>query len=216
MELLSTALDLILHIDRHLADLLVAYGPWIYAILFFIVFMETGFVVTPFLPGDSLLFAAGALAATGGLDVTVLLVSLTSAAILGNIANYHIGRFVGPRVFTQKSRWLKQEHLLRAQQFYDKHGGKTIVISRFLPFLRTFAPFVAGAGRMNYLRFSLYNAAGGTAWVFSFVLLGYYFGTRPWVKQNFGLTIVAIIVISTIPAAVEVWRAWRRRKRTVA
>jgi membrane-associated protein len=216
MELLSTALDLVLHIDRHLADLLVAYGPWIYAILFLIVFMETGFVVTPFLPGDSLLFAAGALAATGGLDVTVLLVSLTAAAILGNIANYHIGRFVGPRVFTHKSRWLKQEHLLRAQQFYDKHGGKTIVISRFLPFLRTFAPFVAGAGRMNYLRFSLYNAAGGTAWVFSFVLLGYYFGTRPWVKQNFGLTIVAIIVISTIPAAVEVWRAWRRKKRAAA
>lgn len=213
MEFITSLVDLILHIDRYLVDMVSTYGMWTYAILFVIVFLETGVVVTPFLPGDSLLFAAGALAATGALELGFLLVLLTAAAILGDSVNYSIGRRVGPRVFTKSGRWLKQEHLKRTQAFYQKHGGKTIVLARFLPFIRTFAPFVAGVGQMNYLRFWLYNASGAILWVTGFSLLGYYFGTRPIVKRNFGLVILAIIVLSAVPAVVELIRAWLRRRR---
>jgi membrane-associated protein len=212
MEFIGSAIDFVLHIDRHLVEMVAAYGTWIYAILFVIVFLETGVVVAPFLPGDSLLFAAGALAATGALDIFVLIGSLAVAAIVGDSVNYSIGRMVGPRVFTQQSRWLKQEHLVRTQEFYERHGGKTIVLARFLPFLRTFAPFVAGVGEMNYLRFWIYNASGGVLWVAGFGLLGFYFGSHPFVQRHFGLVIVGIIVISAVPAAVEVWKAWRRRR----
>jgi len=216
MELITSLFDFILHIDRHLVTMIATYGQWVYAILFLIIFLETGVVVAPFLPGDSLLFAAGAVAATSALDVTLLVVLLCIAAIVGDSVNYSIGRRIGPRVFKQKSRWFKQEHLARTQQFYEKHGGKTIVLARFLPFIRTFAPFVAGIGQMNYLRFWAYNASGAVIWVAGFVLLGYFFGTRPFVQKNFGLVIVAIILISTIPAAIEVWGAWRRSRRKKA
>ncbi len=212
MELFTTLFDFILHIDKHLVEMVATYGSWIYAILFTIIFLETGVVVAPFLPGDSLIFAAGALAATGALDLELLLVCLTTAAIVGDSVNYSIGRRVGSQVFAKKSRWFKQEHLVRTQKFYEKHGGKTIVMARFLPFIRTFAPFVAGVGHMNYLRFWIYNASGAVIWVAGFGLLGYYFGTRPFVQENFGLVIVAIIVLSAVPAGVEVIRAWLRHR----
>jgi membrane-associated protein len=210
MDLVSTAVDLFLHIDRHLADVAMAYGIWIYALLFLIVFLETGVVVTPFLPGDSLLFATGALAAAGVLDIGTVLCMLTAAAIIGDNMNYWIGRSIGPRVFTESSRWLKRDYLLKTQHFYEKHGGKTVVIARFVPIVRTFTPFVAGVGRMHYPRFLAFDVAGGLAWVWSFGLLGYFFGNRPIVKENFGLAIIAVIVISILPAVVEAWRARRR------
>ena len=209
MELLSA----ILHVDRYLLDLANTYGLWIYAILFLVIFMETGVVVTPFLPGDSLLFATGALAAAGVLDVVKILTLLTVAAVLGDNVNYAIGRFVGPRVFTQRSRWLKQEYLLRTQRFYEKHGGKAVVLARFVPIVRTFAPFVAGVGRMRYGRFLVFDVGGGILWVWSFGLLGYFFGNHPVVKENFGLAIVAVIVLSLVPIAIEAWRARAEQSR---
>jgi len=211
MELLATALDMFLHVDRHLLEVAVNYGAWIYALLFLIVFLETGVVVTPFLPGDSLLFAVGALAAAGVLDLIGVLSLLTAAAIIGDNTNYFIGRTVGPRVFTEHSRLLKREHLLRTQRFYEKHGGKTVVMARFVPIVRTFAPFVAGVGRMHYPRFIAFDVGGGILWVWSFGLLGYFFGNQPIVKENFGLAIVAIIVISLLPVIFEAWRARRSR-----
>jgi membrane-associated protein len=207
MDLLTWAFDAFLHIDRHLLDLLMAYGVWIYAILFLIVFFETGVVVTPFLPGDSLLFATGALAAAGGLDIRAVLVLLSAAAIIGDNMNYWIGRGVGPRVFTEDSRFLKREYLLRTKSFYERHGGKTVVLARFMPIIRTFSPFVAGIGRMSYPRFLAFDVSGGIFWVCGFGLLGYFFGNVPIVKQNFGLVIVAVIVLSLVPLMVEVWRA---------
>ena len=206
MEFLTTAFDMFLHVDRHLVEFASAYGLWIYALLFLIVFLETGVVVTPFLPGDSLLFATGALAAAGVIDVVGVLTLLTAAAIIGDNTNYFIGRTVGPRVFTEHSRWLKREHLLRTQHFYEKHGGKTVVLARFVPIVRTFAPFVAGVGRMHYPRFLAFDVGGGILWVWSFGLLGYFFGNQPIVKENFGLAIVAVIVISLLPVAFEAWR----------
>lgn len=183
------------------------YGVWVYALLFLIVFLETGVVVTPFLPGDSLLFATGALAAAGVLDITTVLLLLTAAAIIGDNTNYFIGRAVGPRVFKEHSRWLKREHLTRTQRFYERHGGKTVVMARFVPIVRTFAPFVAGVGRMHYPRFLAFDVGGGILWVWGFGLLGYFFGNRPIVKENFGLAIIGVIVISLVPIAVEGWRA---------
>jgi len=204
MELLSA----LLHVDRYLLDLANTYGAWIYAILFVVIFMETGVVITPFLPGDSLLFATGALAAQpGGLDIVKILALLTAAAVIGDNMNYAIGRFVGPRVFTERSRWLKREYLLRTQRFYQKHGGKAVVLARFVPIVRTFAPFVAGVGRMHYGRFLAFDIGGGVLWVWSFGLLGYFFGNHPVVKENFGLVIVAVIVLSLVPIAIEAWRA---------
>jgi membrane-associated protein len=214
MELLAAGVDFFLHIDRHLLDLATSYGTWIYAILFLIVFLETGVVVTPFLPGDSLLFATGALAAAGVLDIGTALAVLTAAAIIGDNTNYWIGRGIGPRVFTETSRWLKREHLLRTQRFYEKHGGKTVVIARFVPIVRTFAPFVAGVGRMHYPRFLAFDVAGGLLWIWGFGLLGYFFGNQPIVKENFGLAIIAIIVVSLLPVLFEALRARAMQKRT--
>ena len=194
-------------------DFAAAYGVWIYGLLFLVIFFETGVVVTPFLPGDSLLFATGALAAAGVIDVVGVLSLLTLAAVLGDNTNYFIGRTVGPRVFKEHSRWLKREHLLRTQHFYEKHGGKTVVLARFVPIVRTFAPFVAGVGRMHYPRFLAFDIGGGILWVWGFGLLGYFFGNQRIVKENFGLAIVAVIVLSMVPVLIEAWRARANRLR---
>src|SRR5689334_13737303 len=175
MDFLMTAFDMFLHVDRHLVEFAADYGVWVYALLFLIIFLETGVVVTPFLPGDSLLFATGALAATGAIDVTTVLALLTAAAVLGDNTNYFIGRFIGPRVFTaQHTRFMKREHLLRTHAFYEKHGGKAVVLARFVPIVRTFAPFVAGVGSMHYPRFLVFDIGGGLLWVWGFGLLGYF------------------------------------------
>ena len=210
MEYLAVFIDIILHLDKHLAVLVQQYGTWIYAILFVIIFSETGFVVTPFLPGDSLLFVAGALAALGGMNIGVLLAVLFAAAALGNMLNYQIGRFLGPKVFQwQGSRFFNRSALDKTHAFYDKHGGKTLVISRFLPLFRTFAPFVAGIGAMSYPRFTLFNLIGAVSWVGLLTLAGYFFGNLPWVQKNLSLVIIAIIVISLVPVAIG-W--WQQRK----
>jgi membrane-associated protein len=212
MELLQQLLDIFLHLDVHLTEWVGVLGPWTYLLLFAVVFCETGLVVTPFLPGDSLLFALGALASVEGstLRLSVLLGTLITAAILGDAVNYAIGYRIGPRVFkSETSRLLNKHHLLRTQHFYQKHGGKTIVLARFMPIFRTFAPFVAGIGKMSYRRFALYNVSGGIAWVSSFLLAGYYFGAIPAIKRNFHIVIVAIVVISAIPPLIEVLRAHR-------
>ncbi|MCL2524776.1 MAG: DedA family protein [Betaproteobacteria bacterium] len=205
MELLSQFIDIVLHLDVHLALLVQQYGLWIYAILFVIVFAETGFVVTPFLPGDSLLFVAGALAALGegGMDIATLILVLLLAAALGNTLNYHIGRYLGPKVFHwENSRFFNKEALVKTHAFYEKHGGKTLVISRFLPLFRTFAPFVAGIGTMPYARFQFFNLTGAAGWVVSLCLAGYWLGNLPWVKANLSLIIVGIIVVSLIPVGI--------------
>ena len=213
MDFLMTAFDMFMHVDQHLSEFATSYGVWIYALLFLIIFLETGVVVTPFLPGDSLLFAVGALAAAGVIDVVGILSLLTAAAIIGDNTNYFIGRAVGPRVFTEHSKWLKREHLLRTQRFYEVHGGKAVVLARFVPIVRTFAPFVAGVGRMRYPRFLAFDVAGGILWVWGFGLLGYFFGNTPIVKENFGLAIIAVIFISLLPIAFEAWRARRGSAR---
>ncbi|MDR3212423.1 MAG: DedA family protein [Azoarcus sp.] len=206
MELITQFIDIVLHLDTHLMEMVIRYGVWIYAILFFIIFAETGFVVTPFLPGDSLLFVAGALAALGGTEsgggmyIGWLLAAVSAAAILGNMVNYQIGRCLGPKVFQwESSRFFNRQALLKTQAFYERHGGKTLVISRFLPIFRTFAPFVAGIGAMAYPRFFLFNLVGGLGWCLSLTLAGYWFGNLPWVKQNLSLLIVGIIVVSLLP-----------------
>lgn len=202
MDLLTQFIDLILHLDQHLAMLVAQHGPWIYGILFFIVFAETGFVVFPFLPGDSLLFVAGALAAIGegGMDITVLIGVLGAGAVLGNMLNYQIGRYLGPKVFHwENSRFFNRAALQKTHAFYELHGGKTLVISRFLPLLRTFAPFVAGIGAMPYPRFTLFNLIGGLGWVASLCLAGYSFGNLPWIRQNLSLVIVGIIAVTLLP-----------------
>jgi membrane-associated protein len=205
MEYLAQFIDIMLHLDKHLAVLVQQYGLWIYGILFFIVFAETGFVVTPFLPGDSLLFVAGALAALGegGMDIFVLMGVLLVAAILGNTLNYQIGRFFGPKVFHwENSRFFNKNALIKTHAFYEKHGGKTLVISRFLPLFRTFAPFVAGIGAMSYSKFTFYNVIGALAWVVSLCLGGYWLGNMPWVKANLSLIIIGIIISSFIPIGI--------------
>ena len=206
MEYLAAFIDIVLHLDKHLAVLVQQYGTWIYAILFVIIFSETGFVVTPFLPGDSLLFVAGALAALGGMNIGVLLAVLIAAAALGNMLNYQIGRFLGPKVFQwQGSRFFNRSALDKTHAFYDKHGGKTLVISRFLPLFRTFAPFVAGIGAMSYPRFTLFNLIGAVSWVGSLTLAGYFFGNLPWVQKNLSVVILGIIAISLVPVAIGWW-----------
>ena len=205
MELLTQFIDIVLHLDKHLAILVQQYGLWIYGILFFIIFAETGFVIFPFLPGDSLLFVAGALAAIGegGMNIWTLIGVLLAAAILGNMVNYQIGRLLGPKVFHwENSRFFNKEALEKTHAFYEKHGGKTLVISRFLPLFRTFAPFVAGIGAMSYPKFALFNLVGAASWVFSLCLAGYWLGNMPWVKQNLSVLILGIIVVSLIPVAV--------------
>ena len=210
MELLASAVDFLLHLDRHLAEIIAQYGLWTYGILFLIVFLETGVVVTPILPGDSLLFAAGTFAALGSLDPLILFGSLTVAAIAGDTVNYWVGRMVGPRAFSGKIRWLRQDYLKRTEEFYTRHGGKTIVLARFVPIVRTFAPFVAGVGRMAYGRFTSYNVAGAVAWVGLFIFGGFFFGNIPVVRNNFSAVVLGIIVVSVLPIAVELVRSRRK------
>jgi membrane-associated protein len=209
-EFIHWFIDVVLHLDAHLVELLRDYGVWVYLILFTIVFAETGLVVTPFLPGDSLLFAAGALAAvdtSGTLSAPLLSLTLIIAAVAGNTTNYHIGRWIGPAAFTGKIRFLKVEYLRRTEAFFLKYGSMTIVSSRFVPILRTCAPFVAGIGRMPYARFQAYNVLGGAAWVLLMIWAGFFFGNIPFVKQNFGLVTIGIIVASLIPVA---WVAFKK------
>ena len=210
MELIIAFFDFMLHLDRHLTELVANYGPWVYALLFLIIFCETGLVVMPFLPGDSLLFVAGMLAGAGLLDPVGLIVLLSIAAVLGDSTNYAIGRWFGPRVFDDAhARIFKRAHLLRAQRFYERHGGKTIVLARFMPIVRTFAPFVAGIGRMHYPRFLAYNIGGGIFWVAFFITAGYFFGEVPLVKDNLTLVILGIVVLSIMPGVIEYWRQRR-------
>jgi len=199
-------ISLALHVDTYIGTLIQQYGVWMYALLFLIIFIETGLVVTPFLPGDSLLFVAGAFAATGDFNLAALLLLLSIAAIAGDTMNYWIGHHIGKRVFSGNIRFIKKEHLERTETFYEKHGGKTIIIARFVPIIRTFAPFVAGVGTMHYKRFLSYNVIGGIVWVFAFTLAGYFFGNIPIVKENLSVVIYAIIVISLAAAVMEIMR----------
>jgi membrane-associated protein len=213
MEIIKTIIDLFLHLDEHLSLIISQYGTWTYAILFVVIFMETGFVVTPFLPGDSLLFAAGSFAALGSLNPLYLFLLLGAAAILGDTINYWIGHYVGPRAFSGNIRFLKKEYLDKTHEFYEKHGGKTIILARFIPIIRTFAPFVAGIGAMTYWRFITYNVVGGLVWVAIFIFGGYYFGNLPFVRKNFELVIIAIIIISLMPPFLEYFKARRKAAR---
>lgn len=206
MEILNYFIEVVIHLDGHLAEFIAHYGSWIYAILFVIIFCETGLIVTPFLPGDSLLFAAGSLAAIGELNVHSLFILLTIAAIVGDTVNYTAGRFLGEGLFKSNARLLKTGYLERTHRFYERHGGKTILLARFVPLLRTFAPFVAGAGTMQYDRFLTYNVVGGAAWTASFIYGGYYFGNLPFVKQNFTLVVLVIIILSIMPGIFEYFR----------
>ena len=207
MEFLTTLIDIALHLDRHLQALVAAYGAWVYLILFLIVFCETGLVVTPFLPGDSLLFVSGAVAAAGGMNVHLLVVLLFIAAVLGDAVNYGVGHYLGPRVFaSRESRWLNPRHLERAHAFYERHGGKTIIIARFVPVVRTYAPFVAGAASMSYPRFALYNITGAALWVVSLAYAGFFFGNIPAVRNNLTLVIIGIIILSILPGIIEILR----------
>jgi membrane-associated protein len=209
MEIIKHLIDFVLHLDKHLVDLVGEYGIWTYAILFLIIFVETGVVVLPFLPGDSLLFAAGSLAALPGspLNVGLIIVLLIVAAVLGDALNYHIGDYIGPRVFRRDYRFLKREHLLRTQQFYEKHGAKTIIIARFIPIIRTFAPFIAGVGTMSYGRFLSYNLIGAVLWVTLLTGAGYFLGQLPWIQQHFGLFTLMIIGVSVLPVVFEFIKA---------
>lgn len=210
IDLLKQLVDVILHIDVHLDSIIQSYGMWTYGLVFFIVFCETGLVVTPFLPGDSLLFALGAFSARGSLDLWLVILLLSVAAILGDTVNYWIGAKVGPAIFHEENvRFLNRRHLDRTHEFYERHGGTTIIIARFVPIVRTFAPFVAGIGKMSYGRFLAYNVIGGLAWVLIFVLGGFFFGNLPMVKRNFTFVIAAIIVLSVLPAMIELVRQRR-------
>lgn len=212
MEYMKFIIDFILHIDVHLAELVAQYGVWVYAFLFLILFCETGLVVTPFLPGDSLLFVAGALAAlpSNGLDIHVMVLLMVLAAIAGDAVNYTIGRLFGEKLFSRPdSKIFRRSYLEKTHQFYARHGGKTIILARFVPIVRTFAPFVAGMGHMRYRHFALYNVAGGLLWVLLFSYAGYFFGNMPMVQQNLKWLIVAIILLSVLPGVVEVWRQRR-------
>jgi membrane-associated protein len=210
MDWVKQFVDLFLHLDTHLSQVISQYGTWTYLILFLIVFCETGLVVTPFLPGDSLLFAAGTFAALGDLDVRAMILLLVVAAILGDTVNYWVGAAIGPRAFQGNPRFLKQEHLDRTHAFYEKHGGKTIILARFVPIIRTFAPFVAGVGAMSYGRFLTYNVVGAVLWVALLVLAGFFFGNIPVVRENFTIVILAIVAISVMPMAIEAVRGRRR------
>jgi membrane-associated protein len=204
MEFVRSLIDLFLNLDKHLGEIIQGYGVWTYTILFLIVFCETGLVVTPFLPGDSLLFAAGAFAARGDLNVLLLFMLLCVAAIVGDTANYWIGHYIGPKIFHKENvRFLNKKHLERTHEFYEKYGGKTIIIARFIPIIRTFAPFVAGIGRMSYWRFIAYNVVGGVLWVAVCTFAGYFFGNLEIVKRNFSLVIIAIVLISVLPIIIE-------------
>jgi membrane-associated protein len=212
MELINKIIDIALHLDRYLSAIIQQYGLWTYAILFAVIFIETGFVVMPFLPGDSLLFAAGTFAALGALKVGWLIALLAAAAIIGDTVNYWIGHFLGPKVFSkEKARFFKKEHLDRTHAFFEKYGGKTIIIARFVPIVRSFAPLVAGIGRMSYGKFIAYNVIGGVGWVVILTGAGYFFGNIPVVRKNFSLAILAIIALSTVPIVTEYLR--HRKKK---
>lgn len=213
MELIRFGIDFILHLDEYLNVLIANYGSWTYGILFLIVFMETGLVVTPFLPGDSLLFAAGSFAALGSLNPVILFILLSAAAIIGDTVNYSVGAFVGPRAFSGDIKFLKQEHLDKTQAFYEKHGGKTIILARFVPIIRTFAPFVAGVGTMTYSHFIIYNVVGALLWVSIFIFGGFFFGNLPVVRHNFELVIFGIIAVSLLPPVFEYLKARRESRR---
>jgi membrane-associated protein len=215
MEIISQLVDFILHLDVHLNEIIQNFGIWTYLILFLIIFLETGVVITPFLPGDSLLFAAGSFASLGSLNVWGLFITLTFAAILGDTINYWIGHFIGPKAFSGNVRFLKKEYLDRTHDFYEKHGGKTIILARFIPIIRTFAPFVAGIGAMNYSRFIVYNVVGAVLWVSLFTFGGYFFGNLPIIKENFTLAILAIIFISVLPGVVEYLRERSKSSRKI-
>lgn len=214
MDLLIYFIDFFIHLDKYLPKIIESFGVWSYVIIFIVIFCETGLVVTPILPGDSLLFALGSFAAIGAFSIELLLVTLCIAAIAGDTVNYAAGHFIGPKVFHyEDGRFFKKVYLERTHKFYEKHGGKTIVIARFMPIIRTFAPFVAGIGAMSYPKFIIYNISGGIAWVCLFLLGGYYFGNIPAVKNNFTLVILAIVLISILPGFIEYWRHKRNSKR---
>jgi membrane-associated protein len=208
MEFINQILDFILHIDDHLVELIGQYGIYVYIILFLIFFAETGLVVAPFLPGDSLLFAAGALAATGNFNLFILWAVCIGGAIIGNAVNFYTGRYVGPRVFEKKNRFIKQEHLLKTRIFYEKHGGKALILGRFIPFIRTFVPFVAGIGKMDAGKFSFYNIVGAFLWVIPITVVGYLFGNVPFVKDNFSILVLVILLLSLIPLLYGIFKAW--------
>jgi len=214
VEAIQAIIDFILHIDQHLVAIVSDYKTWTYLILFLIIFAETGFVVTPFLPGDSLLFAAGAIIAKpeSGLNIFLMAALLIVAAILGDLVNYHIGKYIGPKAFSGRYKLLKREYLEKTEAFYNKYGGKTIIYARFVPIVRTFAPFVAGVGSMTYSRFASYNVIGAILWIVSFLFLGYFFGGIPVIKSNFTYVIFAIIIVSILPAFIEVIRGRRKNK----
>ena len=216
MDFLATFVDFILHLDEHLNTIIQTYGTWTYVLLFVIIFLETGLVVTPFLPGDSLLFAAGSFAALGSLNPIVLFALLAFAAVLGDTVNYWIGHYIGPRAFSGNIRFLKKEYMERTHEFYERHGGKTIILARFIPIIRTFAPFVAGVGAMTYPRFIAYNIVGGVVWVALFTFGGYFFGNLPIIKNNFSIVILVIILISVVPGLVEFFRERARSSKRAA
>jgi membrane-associated protein len=205
-------IDVILHVDKYISIIIQNYGGLVYLILFLVVFCETGLVVIPFLPGDSLLFAAGAFAASGMLDLKIVFLLFTAAAFLGDAVNFHVGQFIGPKAFKSNSRFLKREYVEKTHQFYEKHGRKTIIIARFMPIIRTFAPFVAGIGRMGYSRFISYNLTGGILWVSIGVLAGYFFGNIPFVRKNFSMVVYAIILISVLPAVIGFIRGHKKSR----
>jgi len=211
MEIIKSAIDLFLHLDEYLQDIIVNYGAWTYGILFVVIFVETGLVVMPFLPGDSLLFAAGTFAALGSFNVWGLIGLLIIAAVLGDAVNYSIGHYLGERAYSIK--WIKKEYLDKTHAFFEKHGGKAIFLARFVPIVRTFAPFVAGIGRMSYAYFATYNVVGGITWVIIFTLLGYFFGNIPFVKKNFELVIIVIILVSVLPMVFEWWKHRQEAKK---
>ena len=216
MEIISFLIDFILHLDKHLSEIVGQYGIWTYALLFMIIFMETGLVITPFLPGDSLLFAAGTLASPAlqeVLNIWILVPLLIGAAVLGDTINYWIGHYIGPKAFSGNIKFLKKEYLDQTHAFYEKHGGKTIILARFIPIIRTFAPFVAGIGAMNYRRFFMFNVVGAVLWVMIFTLAGYFFGRLSFVQENFSLVVIAIIIISVLPAVYEYVKERIRLKR---
>ena len=214
MNIILKFVDIFIHLDVYLSEIISTYGIWTYGILFLVIFMETGFVVTPFLPGDSLLFAAGAFAALGSLNIFFLMGLLIVAAIIGDTLNYWIGHKIGDKVYTSEIKWIKKEYIDRTHNFYKKYGGKTIFLARFVPIIRTFAPFVAGIGKMPYGYFISYNIFGGIVWVTLFTSVGYFFGNIPFIKHNFSLVIMAIILISLVPVLIEAWKASREKRNT--
>jgi len=212
MDFLIKIFDIFIHLDVYLSQILADYGAWTYAILFIVIFLETGFVVTPFLPGDSLIFAAGTFAALGSFDPFALGLLLILAAVLGDTVNYWIGHKIGDKVFTSEIKWIKKDYVYRTQEFFEKHGGKTIFLARFVPIIRTFAPFISGVGKMNYGHFLSYNIIGGITWVTLFLSTGFFFGNIPFIKHNFSLVILAIIIVSLLPAGIEAFKSRKNKK----